>query len=132
MTQQFDITLLQMDKETTIDIDGQYVEWLDEIDLPKSIMTNQNNSSPSWRRQAKDNAKLEVTPCMQTSQLRLVHSKAIEAEVEAKRKATSSELAKATEPSKGAKNLTQEKPPGNGEPPACTSKPLSLQQGQSW
>ena len=33
-----------------------------------------------------------------------LHPKAIEAEVEAKRKATSSEVVKATEPSKGANN----------------------------
>ena len=60
--------------------------------------------------------------------IKTLHDKAIEAEVEAKRKATSSDVAKATEPSNGANELKQDRPPWNGEPPAHNAKPLNTKQ----
>ena len=61
-----------------------------------------------------------------------MHAKAHAVEFEAKRKAASSEVVKATEPIKVANNLKQERPPGNGEPPARNAKPLTLNRGQGW
>jgi hypothetical protein len=53
---------------------------------------------------------------------------AIQVDCEAQRKATSSEEANVTEPSKGAKKLKQDRPQNNGETPARNSKPLNTKQ----
>ena len=57
-----------------------------------------------------------------------LHTEAFDMEVEAKRKAISSEGAKATAPSTGANKLKQYKPPRDIEPPARNSKPLNTKQ----
>ena len=60
--------------------------------------------------------------------LNTMQAKAIEVEVEAKRKAASSKVANAVVPNKGANKFAQERPPRNGEPPARNSKPPNTKQ----
>ncbi len=125
LKQQLDITLLQMEKETTMDKDCQYNARLDEMDLHIKY-----NNTPEQLKSILEKAGQIEHPTRGVTlyayiTIKTLISKALEVEVEAKRKATSCEVAKATEPSKRANILKQERPPGNGEPPARNSKPLN-------
>ncbi len=85
-----------MEKDTTMNKDGQYIEWLHEIDLQTKY-----KDKPEQLKSALEKADRREHPNRGVTlyadiTIKTVHSKAIAVEVEAKRNATSFEWAKAT------------------------------------
>ena len=91
-----------MENETNMGKDGQEIEWLAELDLQTKYKDNPEQlKSVLEKADRREHPTRGVTLYADVTSNTL-HSNAIEVEVGAKRKATSSEVAKATEPSKGA------------------------------
>ncbi len=62
------ITLSQMEQETTMDNDGKYIEWLDEIDLQATYKDKPEQVKSVLEKAAQREHPTTGVPCMQLSQ----------------------------------------------------------------